>query len=45
MLASFSDFDGFRPEPPDPDLEPVYEARFGKDGHGYNKVQQEEYLL
>jgi len=35
-----SDFGGFRPEPPDPDLEPDYSARF--DVHGYNRVQQEE---
>lgn len=32
-------FDGFREEPPDPDLEPDYSARF--DWPGYNKTQQE----
>jgi len=32
-------FDGFREEPPDPDLEPDYSARF--DWQGYNKTQQE----
>jgi hypothetical protein len=32
-------FDGFREEPPDPDLEPDYSSRF--DWHGYNKTQQE----
>lgn len=35
-----SDFGGFRPEPPDPDLEPDHSARF--DVHGYNRIQQEE---
>ncbi len=35
-----SDFGGFRPEPPDPDLEPDYSERF--DVHGYNRIQQEE---
>jgi len=30
---------GFREEPPDPDLEPVYSERFGLEG--YNKIQQE----
>ena len=36
------DFSGFRTEPPDPNLEPDYSARF--DVHGYNKlVQQEAY--
>jgi hypothetical protein len=35
-----SDFNGFRPEPPDPDLEPKYSARF--DLEGYNIVQQRE---
>ena len=35
-----SDFGGFRPEPPDPDLEPDYSPRF--DLHGYNRVQQQE---
>ncbi len=34
------DFDGFRPEPPDPDLEPDYSARF--DIHGYNNIVQQE---
>jgi len=33
------DFSGFREEPPDPDLEPVYSARFDIDG--YNRVVQE----
>lgn len=32
-------FSGFRPEPPDPDLEPDYSERF--DIHGYNKIVQE----
>ena len=32
-------FGGFREEPPDPDLEPDYSARF--DLHGYNRIQQE----
>jgi hypothetical protein len=32
-------FGGFREEPPDPDLEPDYSARF--DWPGYNKTQQE----
>jgi hypothetical protein len=35
-----SDFGGFRTEPPDPDLEPDYSARF--DVHGYNRIQQQE---
>ncbi len=35
-----SDFGGFRVEPPDPDLEPVYSARFDVDG--YNRVAQQE---
>ncbi len=35
-----SDFDGFRPEPPDPDLEPDYSERFGI--HGYNNIVQQE---
>jgi hypothetical protein len=35
-----SDFGGFRTEPPDPDLEPDYSARF--DVHGYNIIQQQE---
>ena len=34
------DFGGFRINPPDPDLEPDYSARFGV--HGYNKVVQQE---
>lgn len=32
-------FGGFREEPPDPDLEPDYSARF--DLEGYNRIQQE----
>ncbi len=35
-----ADFGLFRPEPPDPDLEPDYVARF--DVHGYNRIVQEE---
>ncbi|MGI9518125.1 MAG: alpha/beta hydrolase-fold protein [Pirellulaceae bacterium] len=35
-----SDFRGFRPEPPDPDLEPEYSARFNLEG--YNRVVQQE---
>jgi hypothetical protein len=35
-----NDFGGFREEPPDPDLEPDYSARF--DVHGYNLMQQQE---
>ena len=35
-----SDFDGFRTEPPDPDLEPDYSERF--DTAGYNIIQQQE---
>jgi len=35
-----SDFGGFRAEPPDPDLEPDYSARF--DVHGYNRIMQQE---
>jgi len=35
-----SDFGGFRTTPPDPDLEPVYSARF--DVEGYNIMQQQE---
>lgn len=35
-----SDFGGFRPEPPDPDLEPDYSARFGVTG--YNRIVQQE---
>jgi hypothetical protein len=34
------DFDGFRPEPPDPDLKPDYSERFHIAG--YNRVVQEE---
>ena len=38
------DFGGFRTEPPDPDLEPEYSARF--DWEGYNRtVQEYEYQL
>ena len=33
------DFSGWRTEPPDPDLEPVYSARF--DLEGYNRIVQE----
>ena len=33
------DFGGFRTEPPDPDLEPDYSARFNWEG--YNRTQQE----
>ena len=35
-----ADFDGFRTEPPDPNLEPDYSERF--DVHGYNRIQQQE---
>lgn len=35
-----ADFGGFRPEPPDPDIEPEYSARF--DVEGYNLIQQRE---
>ncbi len=35
-----SDFGGFRPEPPDPDLECEYSERFGVDC--YNRIQQQE---
>jgi hypothetical protein len=35
-----SDFGGFRPEPPDPDLEPVFSSRFNVDG--YNLMVQQE---
>ena len=35
-----SDFGGFRTEPPDGDLEPVYSARF--DLEGYNLIEQQE---
>jgi len=34
------DFDGFRPEPPDPDLKPDYSERFHISG--YNRIEQEE---
>ncbi len=34
------DFGGFRTEPPDPDLEPDYSARF--DVQGYNRIVQQE---
>ena len=35
-----SNFDGFRTEPPNPDLEPDYSERF--DTAGYNIIQQQE---
>ena len=35
-----SDFGAFRPEPPDPDLEPEYSERFNIEG--YNIIQQQE---
>jgi hypothetical protein len=35
-----ADFSGFRTEPPDPDLEPEYSARF--DVEGYNVFQQQD---
>lgn len=35
-----ADFDGFRPEPPDPTLKPDYSERFKISG--YNKIVQEE---
>jgi hypothetical protein len=35
-----ADFDGFRPEPPDPDLKPDYSERFRI--HGYNRIVQQE---
>ena len=35
-----SDFGGFRPEPPDPELEPSYSQRFRLEG--YNKIVQQE---
>ena len=35
-----ADFGGFRTEPPDPDLEPEYSARF--DVEGYNIFQQQD---
>ena len=34
------DFGGFREEPPDPNLQPTYSARF--DLEGYNKIVQQE---
>jgi len=34
-----STFDGFREEPPDPNLEPDYSERFNL--HGYNRIMQE----
>jgi hypothetical protein len=34
------DFRGFRPEPPDPDLEPEYSRRFNLEG--YNRIVQQE---
>jgi hypothetical protein len=35
-----ADIDGFRPEPPDPDLKPDFSARFNLAG--YNRIQQEQ---
>src|SRR6266446_5439199 len=35
-----AEFDGFRPEPPDPDLKPDYSERFHISG--YNRIEQEE---
>ncbi len=35
-----ADFGGFRPDPPDPGLEPDYSARF--DVQGYNRIRQQE---
>ena len=35
-----ADFDGFRTEPPDPDLKPDYSERFNL--HGYNRIVQQE---
>ena len=35
-----SDFGGFRPEPPDANLEADFSARFGVEG--YNRIQQQE---
>ncbi len=35
------DFNGFRVDPPDPNLKPEYSERFGLDG--YNKIVQEEH--
>ena len=41
MHGHFShDFNGFRTEPPDPDLEPDYSERFRL--HGYNRIVQQE---
>ncbi|WP_235298305.1 hypothetical protein [Portibacter marinus] len=37
-----SDFGGFRTDPPDPDLKPIYSERFGINGYN-NIVQEEEY--
>ncbi len=34
------DLSGFRPHPPDPDLEPDFSKRFGIEG--YNRIQQQE---
>ncbi len=35
-----ADFDGFRTEPPDPDLKPDFSERFNL--HGYNRIVQQE---
>jgi hypothetical protein len=35
-----ADFDGFRPEPPDPNLKPDYNKRFKLEG--YNRIVQQE---
>ncbi len=35
-----ADFEGFRPEPPDPNLKPDYSERFHLSG--YNRIQQQE---
>lgn len=35
-----ADFDGFRPEPPDPNLKPDYSERFKLEG--YNRIVQQE---
>jgi hypothetical protein len=35
-----ADIDGFRPEPPDPNLKPDFSARFNLAG--YNRIQQEQ---
>jgi hypothetical protein len=35
-----ADFNGFRTEPPDPDLDPDFSARFGVQG--YNRIVQQE---